>query len=191
MSRHLLVDTFGSQTSLTASGVSRNGHFGARDVSCDKHTRRKMVLTRRSAAAIGKQRLKEKVRKPVKLDTEEESYKEESTEHTEAETQPDGAPLAKEDSDEYVEQIVEKMGSDSIESLTAAACSILRRARVDGPSGQVDSDDEEMEEECVEAEGLSGSFMSLSGADLEEEKPMKKKKRMKKELVTHCDMLQM
>lgn len=149
------------------------------------------MLTRRSAAAIGKQRLKEKARKAEQLATEEEGYEEECTEHAETEMQPDGAPLAKEDTDKNVGQVVKKMDSDSIESLTAAACSILRRARVDAPSGQADSDDEEMEEDRMEAEGLSGNFMSLSGGDLVEEKPMKKKKRMKKELVTHCDTLLM
>ena len=148
-----------------------------------------MVLTRRSAAAISKQRLKEKARKAEHLDTEEEGSKEESTEHEETETEPDGAPISKEDADK-VEQVVEKMESDSMESLTAAACSILRRAMVDARPERVDSDDEVMEEDCMESEGPSGNFMPLSGTDLVEETSLKKKKKKKRELVAFYDIVQ-
>ena len=64
-------------------------------------------------------------------------------------------------------------------------CSILRKARVDGRTGQLDSSDEETEEDCMEAEDLPSSFISFSGVDLVEGKSVKKKKRMKQELVTH------
>ena len=76
------------------------------------------------------------------------------------------------------------MDSESLKSLTASACSILRKARVDGRTGQVDSSDEETEKDFMETEDLPSSFISLSGVDHVEDKSVKRK-RMKQELVTH------
>ena len=76
------------------------------------------------------------------------------------------------------------MDKESLKSLTASACSILRKERVDGRTGQLDSSDEETEEDCIETKDLPSSFISLSGVDLVEDKSVKRK-RMKQELVTH------
>ena len=76
------------------------------------------------------------------------------------------------------------MNKESLRSLTASACSILRKARVDGRTGHLDSSDEETEEDCMETEDLPSSFISLSGVDHVEGKSVKRK-IMKQELVTH------
>ena len=111
-----------------------------------------------------------------------EEGKRDCTEHEETETHPDHTAWAKEDSDSSTER--EQMDRESLRSLTASACSILRKARVDGRTGQLDSSDEETEEDCMETEDLPSSFISLSGVDLLDGKSVKKK-RMKQELVTH------
>ena len=159
---------------MTAS-KPRNGHFDARDVSV------KMVLTRRTAA-LDRQQLKEKTREPERCSTEEEEGKGDCTEHEKTETHPDHTAWVKEDRDSSTER--EQMDKESLRSLTASACSILRKARVDGRTGHLDSSDEETEEDCMETEDLPSSFISLSGVDLVEGKSVKRK-RMKQKLVTH------
>ena len=147
-----------------------------------------MVLTRRTAAALDKQQLKEtETREPERCSTEEEEGKRDCTEHEKTETHLDHTAWAKEDRDSSTER--EQMNKESLRSLTASACSILRKARVDGRTGHLDSSDEETEEDCMETEYLPSSFISLSGVDLVEDQSVKKKRR-KQKLVTH-DVLPM
>ena len=114
------------------SSKLRKGHFY--DVSCDEHVCVKMVLTRRTAAALDEQQLKEKTREPERRTTEKDEDKKDCTEHEETETHLDHTAWAKEDSGSSTER---------------------------------------------------ESFISLSGVDFVEGKSVKKKKRMKQELVTH------
>ena len=62
-----------------------------------------MVLTRRTAAALDEQQLKEKTREPERRTTEEDEDKKDCTEHEETETHPDHTAWAKEDSDSSTE----------------------------------------------------------------------------------------
>ena len=144
-----------------------------------------MVLTRRKAAALlGEQQPKPK--EPEQRDTEEEEGKGYFIDHEQVGTPLDHAPWATEDKQNDVEE--ELVDHDSLESLTAAACSILRKARVDGRTGNVESSDEETDEGSMETEELPCSYISLSGVDLTEQKSVKKR-RTKKELVTKYTLL--
>ena len=143
-----------------------------------------MVLTRRKAAALlGEQQVKKRTREAEQRDTEEEEEegKGNCTSHEQVGTHLDHASLANEDNESGIED--EQVDHDSLKSLTAAACSILRKARVDGRTEHVDSSNEETDEDCMETEDLPCNFISLSGIGLSEGKSVKKK-RMKKELVT-------
>ena len=134
-----------------------------------------MVLTRRSAAALDEQQLK-KTKEPEKHATEKEEGEGDCTVHKEVRTHADYMSSDKEDSDRDIER--EQLESDSLKGLTAAACGILRKARVNRSTEHVDSCDEETEEECVmEAEGVSSGFVSLSRDDEEESKSLMKKRR--------------
>ena len=144
-----------------------------------------MVLTRRKAAALlGEQQPKPK--EPEQRDTEEEEGKGYCINHEQVGTHLDHAPWAKEDKQNDIEE--ELVDHDSLESLTAAACSILRKARMDDRTGNVGSSDEDADEDSMETEELPCSYISLSGVDLTEEKSVKKR-RTKKELVTKYTLL--
>lgn len=139
-----------------------------------------MVLTRRGAAALDERQLK-KTEEAEKRATEVEEGEVNCTVHKEVRTHADYMPSDKEHNDSDIEK--EQMESESLKSLTAAACSILRKSRVDRSTGNEDSSDEETEEDCVmEAEGVSSGFVSLSGLDVGESKSVMKK-RKKNELV--------
>ena len=134
-----------------------------------------MVLTRRSAAALDERQLKE-TKEPEKHATEKEEGERDCTVNKEVITHADYVSSDKEDNESDSER--EQMESDSLKSLTAAACSILRKARVDSSAEHVDSSDEETKEDCVmEAEVVSSGFVSLSGIDALESKSVMKKRR--------------
>lgn len=134
-----------------------------------------MVLTRRSAAALDERQLKE-TKEPEKHATEKEEGERDYTVNKEVITHADYVSSDKEDNESDSQR--EQMESDSLKSLTAAACSILRKARVDSSAEHVDSSDEETEEDCVmEAEVVSSGFVSLSGIDALESKSVMKKRK--------------
>ena len=129
-----------------------------------------MVLTRRSAAALDERQLKE-TKEPEKHATEKDEGERDCTVNKEVITHADYVSSDKEDNESDSQR--EQMESDSLKSLTAAACSILRKARVDSSAEHVDSSDEETKE----AEVVSSGFVSLSGIDALESKSVMKKRR--------------